>query len=132
MNPCIFVFIVYKLESCIIHMDACRKIMSWTWPREFFWSVFYRIRTEHGPEKLGIRTLFQQLVTLCKNCLDTNVESSCFIQHCNTPENMKFSIKDFLCKCQQTIFTEKTISEKFLFCALYLLKSLFWEVLKSN
>ena len=91
-----------------------------------------RIWTEHGPEKLQIQTLFQQLVTLCKNCLDTNVKSSCFIQHCNTSENMKFSFKDFLCKCQQTIFTKKTISEKFIFCALYLLKSLFREVLKNN
>ena len=27
---------------------------------EFFWYVFSRIRTEYGPEKLGIRTLFTQ------------------------------------------------------------------------
>ena len=27
---------------------------------EFFWSAFSRIRTEYGPEKLRIRTLFRQ------------------------------------------------------------------------
>ena len=66
-----------KYVSKVNNKDTC---IAWKVSNsEFFWSVFYRIRTEYGPEKLRIRTLFTQWNTTLFTQWNASINESLFM-----------------------------------------------------